>query len=386
MEKRKQTGFFFQVEREKIVDVHPYLDYAFYRSIEELVETQTLEESLNLVCKACRTSPFSQQLCFVQGIETLARIEVPLRAKFIRTIVSELERISEHLFWLGVIGYEVGLSSLQSHISNDQQLILKLVKTLFDLQEGWCKINVIGGAQHDIIDTPIIVDKISKRLDMIEDQLSSYEDLILEEKNIGVRFKEVSVLDTKMAKSLGAVGPLARASGLQMDVRKNDTYAAFETIDFELVSFNYGDVLARILVILQEAYESIHIVRTALRNLPKGEIRTPHPEWMGPGEQLSRTEASQGELLNYLRITSNKLERLKVRPPALANLASLLEILKNSYIADIPVVIASVDPSFFYTDLIILKESTGNKYGYSREELRNYGICWYKSKKQLGSI
>ncbi len=382
MEKRKHMGFFFQVDGEKIVDARLHLDYTFYLSIEELVETQTLEESFHLVCKACKMSPISQQLCFVQGIETLARIEVPPRAKFIRTIVSELERISDHLFWLGVIAHEVGLSSLQPHISKDQRLILKLIETLFDLREGWCKINVIGGAQQDILDTPLIADKISKILEMIEDRLASYEDFILEEENFGVRFKEISVLDVEMAKSLGAVGPLARASGLQMDVRKNDTYAAFETIDFELVNFDFGDVLARILVILQETYESIHVVQTALRNLPKGEIRTPSPEWVGPGEQLSRTEASQGELLNYLRITSNKLERLKIRPPAMANLASLLEILKNSLIADIPVVIASVVPSFFNTDLVILKEvATGRKYIYSQEELRNYGICWYKRKK-----
>lgn len=382
MEKRKRVGFFFQVDGERVVDARPNLDYTFHRGIEELVETRTLEESLHLICRACRTSQFSQQLCFTQGIETLMRIEVPPRAKFIRTIVSELERISEHLFWLGVIGYEVGLSTLQSHVSRDQQLIQKLLKILIDLRVRWCKINVIGGTNHDILVTPSIADKITKKLEVIEDRLASYEDLLLEAESVGVRFKDVSVLNVEKANTLGAVGPLARASGLQIDVRKDDTYAAFETIDFELVSFEYGDVLARILVILQETYESIHIVQTALRNLPKGEIRVSSPEGVVPGEQLSRTEVSQGELLNYLRITSNKLERLKVRPPAIANLASLLEILKNGSIADIPVVIASVAPSFFNTDLIILKEvTTGRMHIYSRSELRNYGICWYKRKK-----
>jgi len=382
MEKRKRVGFFFQIDGEQVIDARPHLDYTFHRGIEELVETQTLEESLHLVCSAGRTSQFSQQLCFAQGIETLARIEVPPRAKFIRTIVSELERISEHLFWLGVIGREVGLSSLQPHVSRDQCVIQKLLEILIDLRVRWCKINVIGGTNHDILVTPSIAEKIIKKLEVIEDRLASYEDLLLEVKSIGVRFKDVSVLDVEKANTLGAVGPLARASGLQKDVRKDDSYAAFETIDFELVSFEYGDVLARILVILQETYESIHIVQTALRNLPRGEIRASNPEWVAPGEQLSRTEASQGELLYYLRITSNKLERLKVRSPAMANLVPLLEILKNGSIADISVVIASVAPTFFNSDQIILKEvTTGQKYIYSWGELRNYGICWYKRKK-----
>ena len=385
MEEKKCAGFFFEVDGEHIVEARPHLDYACHRGVEELVETKTPEESLHLVYRTCRASPFSQQLCLTQGIEELARIEVPPRAKFIRTIISEFERIYEHILWFGTIGHEVGLISLQSQISRDQLLIRKLFETLFDLREGRCTINIIGGVNQDISYTPSMVEKISKGLDVIEDRLASDEDLLLEEENAGVRFKEVGVLEAEKGNVLGAVGPLARASGLQRDVRKDDPYVAyaFDAIDFELASSEYGDVLARILVIFQETYESIHIIRAALENLPKGEIHVSSPEWGGFGEMLSRTEASQGELLHYLRITSHKMERLKVRPPATANLASLLEILTNGcYIADIPVVIASVNPYFFYTDQITLKESpTRRTHIYSREELRNYGIRWYKRKK-----
>jgi len=384
MENQNKMGFFFETDGKKVVNVRLSFDYAAHRIVEEVIEQKSLDESLRVICQVFRDNSFSQQLCFAQGVEKIARIEVPPRAKFIRTVVGELERIYGHLFWLGTIGMEVGHPTLPSYILQDQQLIIELVEILFGFPD-WGTINIIGGVSQDIIHTPSTVENISNRLGSIENNMAAYEELMLNHEHLSCRFEGIGMIKKETAHVLGAVGPLARASGLQRDVRKNDAYAGFDSIDFNLVCSEYGDVLARILVIFEEVYGSIYIVQTILDNISNGEIYAPNNEWVEFDEVLSRVEVSQGETLQYLQINSNMTTRLKIRQPTMANLATLLELLKNTFIADIPVVIASVDPHFFGVDTITLKESnTGKTRIYSRDDLRDLGIKWYNRNKQDG--
>lgn len=382
MENQSQTGFIFEIDGNQVVNVRLSYDYTADRIVEEVIEQKSLEESLQLLGQAFKENIFSHQLCFAQGLETIARIEVPPRAKFIRTVFGELERIYGHLFWLKTIGEEVGHPTLPSYILQDQQLILALVEILFGTKD-WGAINIIGGVSQDIFHTPSTVETISSRLESIGDNLASYEEFLLNQEHLSRRFEDIGILKKELAHELGAVGPLARASGLQSDIRKIDAYAGFESIDFNPVSSEHGDVLARILVIFEEVYGSIYLVQTILDSMSDGEFYTPNLEWIEFNEVLSRVEASQGETLQYLRITSNELIHLRMRPPTMANLATLLEILKDTFIADIPVVIASVDPYFFGVDTITLIESnTGKTHVCSRANLRDYGIKWYNRNKQ----
>ncbi len=370
MDNPKTTGFFFEVEGAQVVDVSLNWDYTDYRMVEKLVKTKTLEESLHLVWNTGGGNPFSQQLCFVQGIEELAQLIVPIRAKYIRIIISELERIYGHFLWLGVLGDECGFESLMDLVSRDQLLIMKLFETFLDLKDGYI-INTIGGVSQDILYTPKVIDKITTGLGVLEDRLAIYETQLLDDKKFGYRFKDIGVLESNLAIELGATGPIARATGIPRDIRHDDVYAAYETIDFGIGHSEYGDVLSRIEVIIQEVYEASHIVRSALSTIPDGEIQNPRPDWIEPGETLSRTETSQGEILQYIRFTSNKVSHLKIRPPKIANLSSLIEMLKQCSISDLSVIIASVDPYFYGVDHITLKDITNGKTRiYNRGDLK----------------
>ncbi|MCJ7720708.1 MAG: hypothetical protein MUO36_04495, partial [Candidatus Hadarchaeum sp.] len=186
------------------------------------------------------------------------------------------------------------------------------------------------------------------------------------------RCSGVGVLKKKDARELCAVGPTARASGVDFDIRRDDPYAAYSEIPFDVIVEQDGDVFAKVVVRLREILESIDIIRQAIDAMPKGAIRTKFPENVTENEAVGRTEAPRGELMYYVRSNgTNKPERVRIRTPSYANWPSVRPMLVGGTIAEIPIVVASIDPCFSCTDRVtIIDTKTGKSRIMTKEELR----------------
>jgi NADH-quinone oxidoreductase subunit D len=212
-------------------------------------------------------------------------------------------------------------------------------------------INTIGGVRRDM--TPEIKERAYKGLDAMEERLKYYTDVVLKEKSIAARVAGVGAITKEQAIELSAVGPNARCCGVPIDVRKDDPYAAYADIPFNVITHDSCDTLGQVIVRVLETFESFKMCRYMLDNMPSGEIRAKAKRKVPPGETVIRVEAPRGEDIHYLRSNgTDKPERWKVRAPTLGNIPSVAERLKGGYVADIPIVLAGIDPCFSCTDRI----------------------------------
>ena len=205
------------------------------------------------------------------------------------------------------------------------------------------------------------------------------------------------MLSSKDAYELGAVGPVARASGIARDVRKDDPYAAYADLDFKVITSDTCDVYGRAVVRLGELMESYSMARQVLGKIPDGPICVKVPRKIPAGEAASRYEAPRGEDFHYVRSNgTDKPDRVKVRAPTLANIQAVSKMLEDRYLADMPIIVAAIDPCFSCTDRMVLVRDAGaadNKMVW--DSLRLKGIEWYKkqgidfthlNKKLAGSL
>jgi NADH-quinone oxidoreductase subunit D len=267
-----------------------------HRGIEKLAETRTYQQNIHLVERICGICSQAHAICFAQAVEEIAKINIPARARYLRTIIAELERIQNHFLWLGVAAHEIGFQNYG--------------------------INTIGGLRRDLL--PQHHELLQKTLDRLETRSSYYKKICTTEPTILKRTIDVGVLPKTQAISLGAVGPTVRASGVANDIRRDDPYAAYDEIPFNVITSDGCDVASRLSVRLDELFESIHIIRYALTHLPLGKILAPAPRTIPKGDAISRVEAPRGEDFHYVRANgTNKPARLKVRAPTLANILPL---------------------------------------------------------------
>ena len=227
-----------------------------------------------------------------------------------------------------------------------------------------------------------MVKKIRKGLDALEKRVKYYKKIAMTEPTISKRTAGIGILKPKDAIALCAVGPTLRASGIKHDVRADDPYVAYDEIPFNVITYDGLDVLSRFLIRYDEIGESISIIRYALTHLPNGKIRIKVPTRVPVGEAVIRVEAPRGELIHYVKTngTTNP-ERYKVRSPTLANIPSLCKMLIGGYIADIPIVLAGIDPCFSCTDrMAFINVNKDRQWIWSGEELRRYANKWYRKE------
>ena len=240
--------------------------------------------------------------------------------------------------------------------------------------------NTIGGVERDI--SPEKIRDIEKGLNHLEERTKYYRKIFSTDPTILKRTVEVGILKPKDARELCAVGPTLRASGIKWDVRKDDPYAAYDEIPFNVITHEGCDVQSRILVRCDEILESINIIRYALDKLPLGSFRVRVPRRVPECEVVGRVEAPRGELIHYLKANgTEKPERYKIRSPTLGNIPSLCKMLLGGYVADIPVVVAGIDPCFACMDrMVFIDKERRERWGWTGEQLRRYGIKWYGEK------
>jgi NADH-quinone oxidoreductase subunit D len=368
----------FEVEGEYVVDVKPRIGYA-HRGVEKAAENRTFVQDLYLIERTCGICSHAHTTCYTQVIEQILGVEVPPRAKFIRMIIAELERIHSHSLWVGFAAHEIGFDTLFMYVWRDREVVMDLLELVSGNRVHY-SMNNIGGVQRNI--TPEKAEKIRKGLGVLQKRMEYYKKIGNTERTVLKRTAEIGILKPEDALALCAVGPTLRASGIKRDVRADDPYIAYDEIPFEVITYDGCDVLSRLLVRCDEILESIDIIRYALEYLPEGEIRIKVPRRVPEGEAVGRVEAPRGELIHYARTNgTTKPERYMLRCPTLGNIPSVCKMLVGGYIADIPIVLAGIDPCFACMDRMAFVDASKDKrWVWSGEELRRYAIKWYQKE------
>jgi membrane-bound hydrogenase subunit alpha len=373
---KEPVNFTVEVDGEQVVDAKVRIGYN-HRGIEKAAELRTYVRDIYLLERVCGICSHSHTTTFVQGVEELLDEEVPRRGLYIRTIVCELERLHSHMLWLGVAGHEIGFDTLLHYTWRDRELVMDFLEMISGNRVNYA-MNTIGGVRRDISKENI--PKIKKGMDIFRERVNYYLKLCINEPTVLKRTQGIGVLPPDIARKLGAVGPTLRASGINMDCRKDDPNAAYDEVPFDVVTWDTCDVFGRVAVRILEMVQSCNMIQWLLDHLPKDEIRLKLKRRVPEGEVLSRYEAPRGELIHYIKSNgSDKPERVKIRTPTLANWPSVEYMLKGGYIADVPITIASIDPCLSCTDRITFVNTEKEKtWTMDLESLRRYGIEFYK--------
>lgn len=349
-----------------------------HRGMEKACEARTYIQDIYLLERICGICSHSHSSSYVQAVESIAGVEIPRRAMYLRTLIGELERVHSHLLWLGVAGHEIGFQTLFMYVWKDRELVMDILERLTGNRVNY-GMNIIGGVRRDIDATQM--EEVLSMLDVLEERTSYYIKVCTEEQTIIARLSGVGKLSREEALRLGAVGPVLRASGVKRDVRRDDPYDAYPNLDFNVITDDHADVLGRTIVRVFEIMESYKLCRQVLRDMPDGPIAVKVPAKIHAGESFSRYEAPRGEDVHYVRSNgTDHPERVKVRAPTLANLASITNMIEGGYLADVPIVIAAIDPCFSCTDRMIRVQDSrsGQQKRFDWAGLRQYSIDWYR--------
>lgn len=349
--------FTLTVEGEEVVDIDVRLGYN-HRGIEKLSETRSFDQTVFLVERICGICSTSHPWACVRAIEDLFPMEVPDRAKYIRTIVAEGERIHSHLLWLGLAGHFLGYNTVYMWVWKLREEILDCMEILTGNRNNYAMFKP-GGVRRDIKpeDIPVVLEKI----DSIVPTLERLKAAVLDDPVLQARLKGIGVLTREAAIEYAAVGPTARASGVAKDVRRDSPYGAYDRVEWQVITTRNGDVWDKLVVRVLELFESIKIMKRCLEELPPGEIDAGIQDFP-PGEGIGHIEAPRGETFHYIRSDgTNRPVRHKVRAPTYMNLPTFQETVKGATLADATIILAAIDPCYCCTERMAVRTPEGRK-------------------------
>ncbi len=331
--------FKLTVEDEIVMEAVPALGY-LHRGLESLAQSRDFHQMVQVVERVCGICSVLHAICYCQGVETIMGIAVPPRARYLRVIWGELLRLHSHLLWMGLFADSMGFESLFMQM-------WKIRERVVDIQEATCGNRVIfgtirvGGVCRDMDAGQGAW--IMEQLAWVQDQVRRIEPVFRDNFTIRKRTVGKGILTADQAYDLGAVGPVARASGIAQDMRQTG-YAAYDELDFEPVTETDGDCHARCMVRLGEVHQSIRLIGQALAQIPDGDIRA-EVRGRPRGEAFVRVEQPRGEVVYYILAEGEKhLARVRIRTPTFANVPVLVKLLPGIYLSDVPVVVLSIDP------------------------------------------
>ena len=339
--------FSVKVEGETVKQVEPRIGYV-HRGIEKAAEQRTYLQDVYLVERICGICNSCHAACFVETVEKILGTEVPLRAQYLRTIILELNRLHSHMLLLGHAGLEIGYETLFQYMWRDREPVMDLTEQLTG-NRVISSAMTVGGIRRDLQETDI--PKVKTQITTLKKKMDFYYKLFENEPSFKIRTQNVGILSKEDALKLSVVGPVARASGIAIDVRKDEPYEAYGEIPFNLITRDEGDSWARLMVRLDEVVESINIIDYALDHMPSGPFRVKVPRVVVAGEAINHVEAPRGELFYYVKSQGTAYpERVKVRTPTFANIPAFINIAEGGNIADVPPSFVSLDPCFSCTD------------------------------------
>ncbi len=355
---QEEPEFFrLYVEGEKVVDIDIVIGY-LHRGIEELAEHKHFDQIAFLVERICGICSTSHPFAYVNAVEDLAGINVPERALYIRTIIAELERLHSHLLWLGLAGHFIGYNTVWMWAWRYREPVLDCFEMITGNRNHYGMMK-IGGVRRDIDETHIPV--LKKTIDELVPAVDMFKGAVMDDPVIQARLKGVGILTKEEAVDFCTLGPTARASGVDIDVRRDEPYGAYDRIKWNVITEKEGDIFAKTLVRIREMYESIDIIRQCLDKMPKGEIDANVKE-IPPGEGIGRVEAPRGECFHYVKSDgTNRPVRHKIRAPSYMNVPTNKITVIGGTISDATITLAAVDPCYCCTERVAVIDKKTQK-------------------------
>ncbi|MFH0842905.1 MAG: nickel-dependent hydrogenase large subunit [Bacteroidota bacterium] len=321
-----------------------------HRGIEKLSESKTYEQVFFLVERICGICSTSHPFAFANAVEEIVGCKITDRAKYIRSFIGELERIHSHLLWVGLAGHFLGYNTVFMWAWKYREPVLDLFEMITGNRNSYAMFKV-GGMRRDIENNKIPA--IRKVLSDLKKKADLLTGAVMDDPVIHARTKGVGVLTKQDILDYAAVGPTARASGVAIDVRKDDPYAAYPLVNWKVITAEAGDVFAKAQVRLLEMYESISIIEQCVAGLEKtkeGEINVIVKE-IPEGSGAGRAEAPRGEVFHYVVSDgSNSPARHKIRAPSYVNIATFKKACIGQTISDATISLAAVDPCYCCTE------------------------------------
>ncbi len=349
-----------------------YRGFMTHRGIEKLCTTQISYNEVPFVAeRICGICGSVHATAYSQSVEMAAKIEIPRRAEYIRTIMLEIERLHSHLLWLGVAGHLIGFDTVFMQSWRVREHIMWLSERITGNRKTYGMI-IIGGVRRDL--TPEIQEDIKNIMTQVEGEVQTIFKSIKNDTAIHKRTKGVGVISKEETIKWDLIGPVARARGVDIDVRRDHPYAVYDEMNFDVPVVDSCDVWGTVVVRILEIFEAIKIIRQALDKMPGGDILYEFDENIPPLKHgLSCVEAPRGESVHYV-ITGeeNRPDRWRVRAPTYTNLQGVPDMLTGDQFADFPIILGSIDPCFSCTDRVeIVNLASGKVKAMNRMELEN---------------
>ena len=332
-----------RLDGERVIDADVVVGY-LHRGIEKLCENRDWTQIILLTDRMDYVAAASSNLGYCETVEKLMSVEVPRRARYVRTILGELQRIASHCLWLGTHAMDIGAMTVFLYAFRERELILDLFEEYSGARLTYNSMR-IGGLPLDI--PPGWDKKVREFCDIMDSKLGEYETLLTHNRIWLERTKDIGVIDGPEAIARGLCGPTLRGSGVPRDVRKDEPYAAYDEFDFDVPIGTRGDTYDRYLVRLEEFRQSLRIIRQAVDGLPDGPIVGKVPRLIKPpaGETYHAIESPKGEI-GFFIVSDGRSPnpyRFRVRPPSFCNLQGLRRLVRGHLVADVVALIGSID-------------------------------------------
>ncbi len=336
------------VEDETVIDCIPQIGFV-HRGLEKLVETRVYNQFIYVAERICGICAMGHSLGYAETVESLMGVEVPKRAQYLRVIWHELSRIHSHLLWLGLAADAFGFESMFMHCWRLRERILDI----FEKTTGGrviLSVVSVGGVVRDMDKDTL--SWIVSVLDGIKDEYNAIVKTLLSDTSIKNRTVGVGSISKEEAIALSMVGPFARASDVAYDVRQFGRGAYGDLSDFQPITDAQGDCYARIKVRCMEVLQSIEIIRELAAKIPEGDIAVKVKGSPEDGAEAANVlEQPRGECYYYARGNGTKyLERMRMRTPTSQNLAGMTVALKGCDLADVNMIILTIDPCISCTE------------------------------------
>ncbi len=324
-----------------------------HRSVIKLMERRDYYKDIFLAERICGLCNAHHSLTFAKSVEDIADVDVPPKAQFARTLLCEMERIQSHLMAIGLIGDLIGFRTMLMHSLRVREEMQDSLEVLSG-QRITHGLITLGGLRKDI--TPAQTDFILSKLRIMKKTVPEFFDQCLANDVLVERLENVGVLTAENAVKLGAVGPTVRASGLRIDVRKNSPYAAYEDVDWDIVTESGGDCLARLKVKMRETLMSMHIIEQCCDRIKTApaDILVKVNE-LPCAEALAKSEPPRGELLYHVASNgTNTPDFVRIRVPTFLTAHVMLRLIQGGWVGDVPAIMGSIDPCFSCTDRVTI--------------------------------
>lgn len=346
------------VDGEEVVSVEINTGYN-HRGIEKLLEKNSFYRGIFIAGRVCGICNAVHANCYTRALEYIVGVEPNRRAKFLRVVAMELERIHSHMLINAVMAEILGFTSLFMNIMLDRELVMK-AKEILTGNRVLADYMMLGGVRRDIDEV-----KRSRLLDILnklEGRVKFYRKLFSEDDTIVKRLMGVGYLSRSNATKYSFVGPVARGSGVKIDSRASDKYDAYGEIPFNVITYSEGDSWARMMVRWDETIEAINICRHALTNLPNDGNPVPDerklPRAFPEGVAYARVEAQRGELTYFVESRGGANPyRVKIRTPSFLNVIHSAILYPGYTVADLPVILTSLDPCISCMERVIVTDS-----------------------------